>query len=451
MSTGAGEGADHRVQDAAAGGDDGLTDAVVPAAWPGQPPAATVLTALGAGAARYVGGAVRDALLGRPVQDIDIATVHGPETVIERVRAAGLAAHPTGLDHGTVTVVAEGHGFEVTTLRHDLATDGRYATVAFTDDWRADAARRDFTMNALYADAGGRIYDYTGGIADARSGRVRFIGDAAARIEEDGLRILRFFRFHAWYGAGAPDPAAVAACAAHRGLLGRLSAERVGAEIVRLLGAPDPGPSVAAMARAGVLAAVLPVAAPGAAAARLARLVARERQAGVAVAAERRLAALVGPEGADGATPAAEKRARSLGRSLRLSKAATARLEAALGAPPDLADRPGTADARTLAEAVYWDGRAAVVDRLLLDARLDDARSAAAVTAVGALACPRFPLGGRDLLALGLTPGPGVGRLLKRLERDWVAAGFAPDRERLLDRAAALIAGTGDASTPGDG
>ena len=235
-----------------------------------DPDLAPVLAALPQ--ARLVGGAVRDALAGLPVADIDIATPEPPETSMARLAEAGLRVVPTGLAHGTVTAVSNHRPFEITTLRRDVATDGRHAQVVWTDDWRADAARRDFTINALSLDRDGGLHDFFGGQADLAAGRVRFVGEAGQRIAEDYLRVLRFFRFYARYGHGAPDGAAVGAIAASVDGLAMLSAERVWSEIKRILAAPDPVPSLGLMEQLGVLAAVLP---EGGDLARLAALVAR--------------------------------------------------------------------------------------------------------------------------------------------------------------------------------
>ena len=215
----------------------------------------------GPGCARFVGGCVRNALIGQPVGDLDIATSLTPDQVTQALVAAGLKAVPTGIDHGTITAVAGGQPFEITTLRRDVATDGRRAVVAFTQDWSEDAQRRDFNLNAVYCDREGNLFDPTGqGVADAQAGRIVFVGDAATRIEEDSLRILRFFRFLAWYGKGEPDAAAVAACAAGKGLLKNLAAERVAKELLKLLAAYDPRPALTLMAQTGVLAELLPAA-----------------------------------------------------------------------------------------------------------------------------------------------------------------------------------------------
>lgn len=228
-----------------------------------DPALQAVLKAIGADGHRafLVGGAVRNALLDQPVQDIDIATDARPEQVIELAARAGLKSVPTGLDHGTVTVVAKGSGFEVTTFRRDVETDGRRATVAFSGDLAEDAARRDFTMNALYADASGQVIDPVGGLPDLHARRLRFVGQPEQRIREDYLRILRFFRFLAWYGREA-EPSAVAACRALRDGLNGISRERVGQEMRKLLRAPDPCASIRLMIDTGVLDKVLPGATP---------------------------------------------------------------------------------------------------------------------------------------------------------------------------------------------
>ncbi|RMH46068.1 MAG: CCA tRNA nucleotidyltransferase [Alphaproteobacteria bacterium] len=356
----------------------------------------------------FVGGCVRDAVLGARVGDIDLATPVRPEEVMRRARAAGLRAVATGIDHGTVTVVAGHRGFEVTTFRRDVSTDGRRAVVAFSDDIREDAARRDFTMNAVYADPGGRLVDPLDARFDLFARIVRFVGDPHRRITEDYLRILRFFRMLAWHGdpARPPDPAGLAACAAHAGGLARIARERIGAEMRRLLAAPDPAPALAAMAASGVLGAVL----PGADAAKLSALVAAERAAGVPPAWLRRLAALA--PGAD----AAER--------LRLSRA-EARALAAIGAALARPEPP--------AARAHRHGAGAARDAILIEAaegspppegwRQDLARGAAA----------RFPLSGRDLAA-HLPPGPALGAELDRLREAWIAADFRLDRAALIAR-----------------
>jgi len=368
--------------------------------WSGM---ARLLRALDAegGETRYVGGCVRDALLGLEVSDVDLATRIAPEEVMERLAAARIKAVPTGLAHGTVTAVIRGRPVEVTTLRRDVATDGRRATVVYTGDWREDAARRDFTINALSADpAGGGLFDYFGGIADLEARRVRFIGDPLVRIAEDHLRILRFFRFHARFGAGEPDAAGVEACAARADDLSALSRERIADELLKLLALPDPAATVALMVERGIFRPVLPEIADGG---RLTALVAAERAAGVAPEAVRRLAALL-PEDPETAASVAARLRLSKRRSKRLVSAAEARLDA----PEALAYEIGAEEA---------------VDRFLLQGRTD-----LELAALQHWRRPRLPLGGGDLIAMGLDAGPVVARTMQALERDWVRAGFPADR-----------------------
>ena len=392
------------------------------APWRHREGLATLVAALDgdAGATRYVGGAVRDTWLGLAVSDIDCATMLRPETVVERIRAVGFKAVPTGIAHGTVTAVLPGGApIEVTTLRRDVSTDGRRATVAFSDDWREDAARRDFTINALFADpATGAIADYFGGIDDLDAGRIRFIGDPLGRIAEDHLRILRFFRFHARFGRGAPDPDGLAACIARANDLMALSRERIADELLKLLALPDPCATVALMHGGGIFAAVLPeINADGVAA--LARLIRREPLVGVAPEPARRLAALLPRDPALAVRVAAR---------LRLSNALRARLER-LAAPP-------APDAPLIPFAYrHPDG---AIDLLLLS-DMDDDALAAAVASLDQWVRPAFPLKGGDLVALGLRPGPQVAAALQAIERAWIEAGF-PDRAWVEAAARAAVA-----------
>jgi poly(A) polymerase/tRNA nucleotidyltransferase (CCA-adding enzyme) len=333
------------------------------------------------------------------VADIDLATALEPDAVMAALARAGLRAVPTGADHGTVTALSGGRGFEVTTLRRDVATDGRHAVVAFTDDWQADAARRDFTINAMSMTRDGVVADYFGGRDDLAAGVVRFVGDPATRIAEDALRILRFFRFQARYGRGAPDAAAVAAIAGGLAGLAILSAERVWSELSRILIAPDPSGSVALMARLGVLAAVLP---DGADAAALARLVA----AGAPADPVLRLAAL-----STGDVEAVAGR-------LRLSGADRDRLAALRAAPPS-PDADGAAVRRALAETP--------ADVLVGRALLAGPGWAALRDRLAATPRPVFPLEGRDVLALGVSEGPRVGALLRTVRQWWLDGGCVAD------------------------
>jgi poly(A) polymerase len=384
---------------------------VVPFPWMKEGEVAAILAALGAGNARFVGGVVRDTLLGRPVTDIDIATKLPPETVMERLDKAGIATVPTGLAHGTVTVKLPGRAVEITTLRRDVETDGRHAKVAMIDDWDEDAKRRDFTMNALYLDSAGNLYDPVGGRADLRVGRVRFIGNPETRIDEDALRILRFYRFFAHYGKGAADSAGRAACRRLALLAANLSAERIQAELLKLLAAPDPLPALRIMGEDGVLGAILPEAAR---LDRLARLIPLDP----AHDPVRRLAALVAVDRA-GAT--------ALAKRLRLANDQRARLEA-IAAPPWPIDL-GAGEPRQR-RALYRLGRPLYRDLVLLSG--DAQRAQRLVAAAEKLTVPVFPLKGADIAALGVPPGPEIGRRLAAIELWWEEADFLPDRDSCL-------------------
>lgn len=367
-----------------------------------------LVAALGAGNARYVGGIVRDALLGIDAADIDLATVHPPEQVVRRLTAAGIRTVPTGLAHGTITALLPSGPVEVTSLRRDVETDGRHAVVAFTDRWQEDAARRDFTINALYADPGsGAVFDWFGGLDDLAAGRVRFIGDPYRRIAEDHLRILRFFRFHARFG-DAPDPDGLAACTARANDLMALSRERIAAELLKLLVAARAVPATALMVERGILRPVLPeIDARGVA--RLERLARREAAAGLSPDKIRRLAALLPPEPDTGEKIAAR---------LKLSNLQRKRLATALDPASD-APRP-------LAYRIGWNS---AVDRLLLSDAPDDA-VAEEYRALDGWTPPRLPLTGGALVARGVAAGPDVARLLRQIEDQWVAEGF-PDADRV--------------------
>lgn len=364
---------------------------------------ARLLAALGAeqGLTRYVGGAVRDDLLGLPVSDVDLATRLRPDQVVERLQLAAIKAVPTGFDHGTVTAVSEGQSFEITTLRRDVETFGRRATVVFTDDWREDAARRDFTINALMADpVTGQIFDYFDGLSDLERRHVRFIGDSFERIAEDHLRILRFFRFHARFGVGDPDAEALKACTERANDLMALSRERIADELLKLLAVDDPSPTVSLMLDRDILKPVLPEIDRGSADA-LANLISAERAAGLAADPLRRLAALL-PRHPDVAAAIASR--------LKLSNRARKRLSCA--ANPEI-----EADPRATA---YRSGPECATDRLLLAGRALDAKATAGWTV------PRLPIGGGALIKRGLEPGPAVSRALRSIEDRWIEAGF-PD------------------------
>ena len=381
-----------------------MTPTLPPNDWSGRPGLALLTEALGAAELRWVGGAVRDTLLGAPVKDVDCATRHRPETVIDRCREAGIRTVPTGIDHGTVTAILEDGPVEVTTLRRDVTTDGRHATVAFADDWREDAARRDFTINALYVHpATLEISDWFGGLDDLAARRVRFIGDAEKRIREDHLRILRFFRFQARFGS-EPDAEGLAACGALADTLKGLSRERVGGELLALLALPDPAPTVRLMAAAGVLAIVLPEARERELAA-LELLMAAEVAQASFPDPLRRLAALV---------PALPMLAETVAARLRLSRQQRARLVCA-------AERKN-ADAAEPRALAYREGLACARDRLLL--------AGADASALDNWAIPVFPLKGGQIVARGVAAGPDVARIMQAVERRWIADGF-PGSERI--------------------
>ncbi len=342
-------------------------------------------------AARLVGGCVRDRLAGQPVADYDLATPDAPDVVITRLTNAGVKAIPTGLAHGTVTAVLAGHPYEVTTLRRDVVTNGRHAEVVWTDDWQVDAARRDFTINAMSESPDGTLHDYFGGLADLRAGRVRFVGDAAERVREDYLRILRFFRFQARYGRGEPDPAAVAAIEAGLDGLHRLSPERIWSELKRILLAPDPDGAIGLMASLGVMERIVP---EGFAARGL---------AGLPVDPVLRMAALLAGDPAAFAT------------RLRLSTAEAQRLK-------DLQGPVFDGDDDALRQALADTPADILVGRSWIAGQDADSR-----TRLSALARPVFPLAGRDVVAAGVPPGPLVGVILAGVRQWWLRNGCRPD------------------------
>ena len=394
--------------------------------WLTSPATRAVIAALeaegGEGCVRFVGGCVRNSLMGQGVDDIDLATRLKPEASMAALKAAGLKVIPTGIAHGTVTAVSKGAPYEITTLRRDVTTDGRNATVAFTEDWAEDASRRDFRLNALYADPSGTVFDPTGeGVADAREGRIVFVGDPPTRIREDYLRILRFFRFFAWYGRGEPDAAGLEACAALAEGMSRLSAERVSKELLKLLKAPDPRAAVRAMQASGVLSQVLPDAGS------LERF---ERMVGLSEDPLLRLSAL---------WPADPARVDAAGRGLRLSNPDRLRLAAAAGEALDLDMSAPQARA-----ALYRLGRQTFVDRVLRAAASGGLAADAApwLRLAETWAIPRLPVGGRQVAQAGLAAGPETGRALAAFEAGWIADDFPAEghAERLKAVVAALTA-----------
>ena len=377
-----------------------------PTGWMSDPAARRLFSALGTGGivARFVGGCVRNAVLGRAIDDIDLAVDKPPDVVMAALEGAKIKVIPTGLRHGTVTAIVDGRVFELTTLRRDVETDGRRAVVAFTDDWLTDAGRRDFTFNALYADPDGALYDPFEGRADLAAGKVRFIGDPDQRIAEDRLRVLRFFRFHAWYGKPPLDRPGFEACRRNAGSLGALSGERVRKELLRTLEAPHSPDAAAAMAEAGALDRWLP---EYDGTARLRGLIEREDTPD----ALRRLAALVKTE-AD---------ATAIGKRLKLSTQEALRLEVMLAAEPVVGRHPRA--------EIYQLGTTLFVDRVLLFA--PDNWQALLKLAQEWMP-PELPIGGADALKLGLKPGPRVGELLAAVERWWIDGDFAADRAACL-------------------
>ena len=380
------------------------------ARWLGEPGLRQIFAAIAAagGEARVAGGAVRNALLKVPVADVDLAATLPPELVMEVCKAAGMGVHPTGIEHGTVTVVSHHRPYEVTTLRHDLETDGRRARVAFHDDWQRDAVRRDFTMNALYCDARGKIYDFTDGYRDILRNRIVFVGPPSQRIEEDYLRILRFFRFHAQFGKGEPDRAGRAACKRYARSLAGLSAERIRQELMKLIIAPGAVATLKIMAREGILKNIMPFTEQWRVLGRLPPDPAL------------RLAVLA-------AEPA------ELKDKLRLSNNDASRIEAMLPVTPptpQLKPREQRVGLYRMGTAVWRDAVRLAWARS--KAPLDDAKWKRLLRLADRWPVPSLPVTGKDLLAAGLKAGPELGKTLRRLEEGWIHADFKPGRDALL-------------------
>jgi len=380
---------------------------------------------------RVVGGAIRNALLGEPVHEIDFASTALPQVIMARAQQAGLRCVPTGIDHGTVTVIIEGTPFEITTLREDVETDGRRAKVRYGRNFEHDALRRDFTMNALSCRADGEIFDYVGGLDDIKNRHVRFIGDAIQRVREDYLRILRFFRFHAAYGVGALDQAAFHAAIVEREGMHNLSRERIRAELLKLVLARNAAPVVAQMCGAGML---IPVLAGIATPARLARMTAIEAARATKPDAVLRLMSLC---------VLVREDAERLRQELRLSNAEAERMIRAARLLEKLHGCEAPPSEEDSLILLYEHGRQACLDALSLaqaesHAAADDARWLAAHRFLREAAEPQLPFTGADLVAQGLTPGPQIGQLLKALQADWIRAGFPRDPaalNRLLRKA----------------
>ena len=419
----------------------GAPDRLEPQPWMTAPETLAVIDALSAEGAeiRFVGGCVRDALAGRPVKDVDLATPDPPEKVMALLQAAGIKAIPTGLDHGTVTAVRGHHPFEITTLRMDVETDGRRAVVAFTDDWLADAARRDLTFNAMSCSPDGCLFDPFGGREDLAAGRVHFVGNPRDRIQEDYLRLLRFFRFQAHYGKVPPDAETLAVARELAPKLRGLSGERIRSELLRLLTAPDPLPVVETMIGESLLQPILPEITGTAVLRRLLALDLPEREDPVL-----RLAALLRPGAAV---------AKAVAQRLRLSNAETAELEL-LGAPETTLGEAAAVLSRgsgdpavrhALSTALYRAGPANFRVALLVaylrltaggeaDETAAKASLQAALDAADAWRPRSFPLNGADVLELGYPAGPDVGALLRAVEEWWIGEDFVPDRDACLAR-----------------
>lgn len=383
--------------------------------WMTAPETAAVMAALESGKALFVGGCVRNALIGRPVTDIDIATTLTSDHVMALIEAAGLTAIPTGIDHGTITAISGRRTFEITTLRRDVATDGRRAVVAFTTDWAEDAARRDFTMNALLADASGHIYDPTGrGIDDLRAGRVIFVGDPAQRIAEDYLRILRFFRFHGSYGQGAPDPAALAACRTAAGDIGRLSRERVTQEILKILGMDD-SVSILSLMRENN---ILPDVPERDYQADILSRLCESQQALDLVNITSRLFVWAGDD------------VGRIEKYLLLSNAQKKNLQRLSQAIRNVGDL----SERLVKQLIYKYSHHIALQTVLIVAAQRDRPPPEFLRALGNWDVPVFPVGGDDVIQAGIKTGPDVGRILTAVEQWWVGKNFQPSRSDCLKK-----------------
>ena len=372
---------------------------------------------------RFVGGCVRDAVMGRPVKDIDAATPATPDRVMVLLESAGIKSVPTGLAHGTITAVIDRHPFEITTLRTDNACDGRWALVTYTDDWQADAARRDFTMNALYCDAAGQLTDFFGGVEDAKAGRIVFIGEAADRIREDALRILRFFRFFATHGRPPANEAALTACTAHADMIAALSGERIQHEMLKLLGTADPSPALKLMRQCDVLAQVIPVSQLPDSLQRFTSSIA-DQPPDNRYAAFIRLALLLR------ATDEPQHAAAQLASRWKLSNRDKRILYMLVSTPAQ-----ATPDDAAIVKSLRARGRE-MTRLLLLRDHAEQGKKTDAITGLlhqaDTLPIPEFPLTGDDLLRAGTEPGRAVGKALKALEDYWEAHGYKPGKDDLL-------------------
>jgi len=410
------------------------TTSLASQAWVQDPATVRVYEALdtGPGSVRFVGGCVRNALLRIPVADVDLATVHPPRAVVARLEAAGIKAVPTGIEHGTITAVADHKAFEITTLRKDVATDGRRATVAFTDDWTEDARRRDFTMNAIYLDRDGTLFDPVGGLADLRARKVRFIGAPEDRIREDYLRILRYFRFHTRYGEGEPDPDALKACAGLQDGIETLSGERVQTELLKLLESDRAMLGLRLMAAAGILTRILPRAGNLELAERLIVIESTQLFSSDPLL---RLAALL---------EADETRIASASERLKLSNAARDRL---LATARDDHRMVSYLSMREIRRYLYRMGIQLFQDKAMLawaaDPKPSNAVQWRALIAIAETwQAPEFPLTGEQVIAAGVPKGPDVGRVLREVEEWWIDSDFIDDELSVIERLKAVVQAT---------
>lgn len=402
-----------------------VTDGRLIFPWLEWPQTRTLTDAFGDVPLRFVGGAVRDALLARPVSDVDAATPMPPEDVLALLKKSKIKAIPTGISHGTITAVVDEKTFEITTLRRDVATDGRHAVVAYTDSWEEDAARRDFTMNALYCDAEGNVSDYTGGVDDAKAGRVRFIGDACRRIEEDALRILRFFRFYAHYGRVSLDVDGLAACERQAALIEGLSGERIRQEMLKLLVADKAAEVIGLMRGARVLAHVLPEGVEETGLQRLPQLFSKAAMARDSIVALALLLRSLGDDAVNTVTAITDR--------WKLSRAQQAQLTALCKERLSL---DVISDVKSSKSHVRSWGKERFMQHALLTFAEQNvaAENLHAVSWIKGWQIPVFPVSGDDLKALGISQGKRMGELLAKLEAEWEEKDYTPTKQALLEK-----------------
>lgn len=411
---------------------DPITSKIPVQAWMEKPSTQTVMNALQSDGrdARFVGGCVRDSLIGRSeISNIDIATPIEPDGVIALLEQAGLRAIPTGLEHGTITTVFEGEIFEITTLRRDIDTDGRHAKIAFSDNWLTDAQRRDFTINAIYCDVKGALYDPFGGSKDLKSGKVRFVGNAEKRISEDFLRILRFFRFYAHFGSNTPDAEAISACTKSAGKLKTLSGDRIRSELIKWLAAHSPIESLKHGTSCGVIANILNFSPDTSTFSKLETLVSAEHSLRIPDPV-RRLALLMSHI----------KPSKNTSQHLNFPRKTKRRLEAMLASTADISP---TLDDTAVHREIYRLGVEYVVDVALMNwaqsAAQDDVTWKTFIDSVTHWRAPQFPISGQDIVDLGIPPGHQVGQVLNEVEEWWIAGNFQSTRAKILSEARAVV------------